>query len=48
MLLLYNELKLPKKEKFFNKLNNRNVSNDDYEHVSLCQEYDILPQFYDE
>ena len=29
----YNELELPKKEKFFNKLNNKNISNDDYKHA---------------
>ena len=29
----YDELELPKKEKFFNRLNNKNVSNDDYKHA---------------
>ena len=29
----YDELQLPEKEKFFNKLNNKNISNDDYKHV---------------
>ena len=29
----YLETKLPKKEKFFNKLNNNNISNDDYKHT---------------
>ena len=29
----YKELELPKKEKFFNKLNNKNISNDDYKHA---------------
>ena len=28
----YDELELPKKEKFFNKLNNKDISNEDYEH----------------
>ena len=30
----YSETELPKKEKFFNKLNNKNISNDDYKHAS--------------
>ena len=29
----YDELQLPEKEKFFNKLNNKNVSNDEYKHA---------------
>ena len=29
----YDELQLPKKEKFFNKLNNKNISNDEYKHA---------------
>ena len=29
----YKELELPKKEKLFNKLNNRNISNEDYKHA---------------
>ena len=29
----YNEIELPKKQKFFNKLNNKNVSNDEYKHA---------------
>ena len=29
----YDELELPKKEKFFNKLNNKDISNDDYKHA---------------
>ena len=29
----YDELQLPKKEKFFNKLNNKNISNEDYKHA---------------
>ena len=29
----YNELELPKKEKFFNELNNKNISNDEYKHA---------------
>ena len=29
----YNELKLRKKEKFFNKLSNKNISNDEYKHA---------------
>ena len=29
----YDELQLPEKEKFFNKLNNKNISNDEYKHA---------------
>ena len=29
----YNEQKLPNKEEFFNKINNKNVSNEDYTHA---------------
>ena len=29
----YEELELPEKEKFFNKLSNKDISNDDYEHA---------------
>ena len=29
----YDELQLPKKEKFFNKSNNKNISNDEYKHA---------------
>ena len=29
----YDELQLPKKEKFFNNLNNKNISNEDYKHA---------------
>ena len=29
----YDELQLPEKEKFFNKLNNKNISNEDYKHA---------------
>ena len=29
----YLETELPKKEKFFNRLNNKNISNDDYKHA---------------
>ena len=29
----YDELELPEKEKFFNKLNNKNISNDEYKHA---------------
>ena len=29
----YDELQLPKKEKFFDKLNNKNISNEDYKHA---------------
>ena len=29
----YDELQLPKKQKFFNKLNNKNISNEDYKHA---------------
>ena len=27
------ELELPRKEKFFNKLNNKNIANEEYEHA---------------
>ena len=29
----YCETQLPKKEKFFNKINNKNISNDEYKHA---------------
>ena len=29
----YDELELPRKEKFFNKLNNKNIANEEYEHA---------------
>ena len=47
----YDELQLPEKEKFFNKLNNKNISNDEYKHaikafeIFKCEnlmEYSIL------
>ena len=29
----YSETEFPNKQKFFNKLNNKNISNDEYKHV---------------
>ena len=29
----YNECKLPNKEEFFNKINNKNISDEDYDHA---------------